>query len=289
MSTEQVTLRLVIPSGRLCESVVALLSDAGLDVRCDGKDYRPAVSDTRFKVKLLKAANIPKLVEFGAHDLGFSGLDWIRETSAEVTTLLDTELLPVRVVVAGPIGVDPFAPRRERPLTVASEYESLTKTYMNSRDVAYRYMRTYGATEVFPPEDADLIVDNVATGRTLAANGLAIIDEILASSTLLVANKAAMDDPNKRALIEELQTLIQSVLDARVRVLLDMNVTGDRLDAVVRMLPAMRSPTVQPLHGEGGFAVRAAVLRAEVRGLLLPLRQAGATDILQSEIQRVLL
>jgi ATP phosphoribosyltransferase len=104
-------------------------------------------------------------------------------------------------------------------------------------------VRTYGATEVFPPEDADMIVDNVSTGRTLEANRLIIIDEILASTTLFFANNAALEQPDKLALIEELQLLLQSVLDARSRVLLDLNVASDRLDAVIRLLPAMKSPT----------------------------------------------
>lgn len=288
MSKEQQKLRLVIPAGRLLDSVATLLADAGLKVSINGKDYRPVVSDVRFVVKLLKAANIPKLVEYGAHDIGFSGLDWVRETNADVTTVLDTGLLPVRIVAAASRGLDPFAARRDSPLIVASEYEALTRSYMDSRNTPFRYVRTYGATEVFPPEDADMIVDNVSTGRTLEANRLIIIDEILASTTLFFANNAALEQPDKRALIEELQVLLQSVLDARSRVLLDLNVASDRLDAVIRILPAMKSPTVQPLHGQDGFAVRAAVPRSTVNNLLSTLRRAGATDILQSGIQRVI-
>lgn len=256
MSSTNQKLRLVIPAGRLFDSVAELLSDAGVKLKSSGKDYRPASSDARLEVKLLKATNIPKLVEYGAHDIGFSGLDWVRETSAEVTTLLDTGLRPVRIVAAAPLDSSPFAGRQDRPLFVASEYEQLTREYMDSQGVPYRYVRTYGATEVFPPEDADLIVDNVSTGRTLAANRLAIIDEILSSSTLFLANSAALENTEKRVFIEELQMLLQSVLDARSRVLLDLNVSADRLDAVLRILPAMRSPTVQPLHGEDGLAVR---------------------------------
>lgn len=289
MKNESTRLRLVIPTGRMFDEVVALLADAGLTLRRNGKEYRPAVSDDRFEVKLLKAANIPKLVELGAHDIGFSGKDWISETDADVATLLDTGLLPVRIVAAAPAGCDPFARNPNRPVIVASEYEQLTRRYMETRGAEYRYIRTFGATEVFPPEDADLIVDNVATGRTLAANGLSVVDEILKSSTVLLANRRALSDPARRVVIDELQLLIQSVLDARCRVLLDLNVGKDRLDAVVAMLPAMKSPTVQPLFGGEAYAVRAAVPRADARDLLVKLRGAGATDILQSEIQRVLI
>jgi len=289
MKNDPTKLRLVIPTGRMLDSVLELLADAGLTIRRNGKEYRPAVSDERFEIKLLKAANIPKLVELGAHDIGFSGLDWISETNADVATLLDTGLLAVRIVAAAPVACDPFIANPARPVIVASEYERLTRRYMESRGVEYRYIRTFGATEVFPPEDADLIVDNVATGRTLAANGLAVVDEILKSSTVLLANRRALDDPGKRLIIDELLLLVQSVLDARCRVLLDLNVSKDRLDAVVAMLPAMKSPTVQPLFGGEAYAVRAAVPRADARDLLIKLRSAGATDILQSEIQRVLI
>lgn len=289
MKRDEERIRLVVPAGRLRDAVVNLLGDAGLGTKGNAKDYRPASSDPRFEVKLLKAANIPPLIEYGAHDIGFSGYDWVCETGADVVTLLDTGLLPVRIVAAAPVATDPFANTGDRPLIVASEYERLTKRFMEGRGTAYRYLRTYGVTEVFPPDDADLIVDNVATGHTLAANSLTILEELLASSTLFLANRGALNDPRKRDGIAELQMLVQSVLDARARVLLDMNVSAARLDAVVRMLPAMRAPTVQPLHGGDGFAVRAAVPRAEVTALLVRLREAGATDILQSEIQRVMI
>jgi ATP phosphoribosyltransferase len=280
--------RLVVPTGRLQEAVLRLLLDAGLAIDTKPNDYRPTVRDPRFEVKLLKAANIPKLVEYGAHDIGFTGLDWVRETAADVATLLDTQLMPVRIVCAAPMGSAPFASKQDRPLVVASEYERLTAQFMAARHVEWRYVRTFGATEVFPPEDADLIVDNVATGRTLLSNGLTVIEEILASSTLFVANHAALRRPGVGEIIAEVRLFVQSVLDARQRVLLDMNVPAACLDAVVRLLPAMKSPTIQKLYGDDGFAVRAAVPRAQVNRLIPLLRQAGAVDLLQTEIQRVI-
>ncbi len=267
--------------------VLTLLEEAGLRIRCQRSDYRPTVSDARFEVKLLKAANIPKLIEYGAHDIGFSGRDWVVESDAGVEILADTGLLPVRIVSAAPLGSEPFA-TRDRPIVVASEYERLTADYLQSRNVEYRYVRTFGATESFPPEDADVIVDNVATGRTLTANGLAQIDELLVSSTLFLANQQARQDPARRAIIDELQLLVQSVLDARNRVLLDMNVPESALSAVVGLLPAMKSPTVQRLHGSSAYAVRAAVPRCVVDQLIPTLRRAGATDILQTAIERVI-
>ncbi|MEE9293695.1 MAG: ATP phosphoribosyltransferase [Phycisphaerae bacterium] len=287
-SMSQRKIKLVVPAGRLRDPVMKLLADAGLTIQAQANDYRPLASDPRFEVKLLRAANIPKLIEFGAHDIGFSGLDWVRETTAEVETLMDTGLMPVRIVSAAPVGSDPFALARSRPVVAASEYERLTTLYMNSRNVDWRYVRTHGATEVFPPEDADLIVDNVSTGRTLAANNLAIVDEILSSSTLFIANRAALDDPDCREAVEELRLLMQSVLDARQRVLLDMNVPASCLETVVQLLPAMKSPTIQPLYKDQGYALRAAVRREEVSRLIPLLKKAGASDLLQTDIQRVI-
>jgi len=281
-------IKLALPKGRQEGDVFELLAEAGLRIRAGKQEYRPACSDSRFEIKLLKAANIPKLVEYGAHDIGITGRDWVEETSAEVVELLDTNMLPVRVVSAAPVGCNPFNGKHNGPLIVASEYEHLTRRYMEKRGVDFRYVRTYGATEVFPPEDADLIVDNTASGATLRSNGLAILDELLQSSTRLIANRDTMNDPARREVIDELVLLVASVLEGRQRVLLDLNVTAKTLDAVVALLPAMKAPTIQPLHDGRGYAVRVAVLRDEVHRVLPAIRKAGATDILQSSIQKVI-
>jgi ATP phosphoribosyltransferase len=280
-------IRLVIPTGRLYEPVLRLLADAGLSVARTTKNYRPHAGDPRFEIKLLKAANIPTLLELGAHDIGFSGRDWVQETGADVETLLDTGLLPVRVVAAVPAGTDPIVEKRERPMVVASEYEHLTRDYVQPKGVEWRFIRTYGATEVYPPEDADLIVDNTATGSALAANGLEIRDVLLESTGLFLANCRALDRPRVRDAVDDLRLLMSSVLEARRRVLLEINVDGDRLTAVVEMLPAMKSPTVQPLSTNGSYAVKAAVPLEEVPALIPRLKRAGATDILETRLRRV--
>jgi ATP phosphoribosyltransferase len=221
---ENTKIRLAIPTGRLQAAVLDLLADAGLKIQPAGSNYRPLARDPRFDIKMLKAANIPSLIELGAHDVGFTGFDWVSESSADVVSVLDTRLLPVRIVAAAPVGFDPFRDVSGRPVVVASEYENLTRGFMAKQGVEYRYVRTFGATEVFPPEDADLIVDNTATGTALRANRLEIIDTLLESTLLCVANRAAMEHKHMRAGIEELSLLMQSVIDARERVLLEMNV-----------------------------------------------------------------
>jgi len=280
-------IRLVIPTGRMYDPVLELLSGAGLIVPRSTKDYRPKAGDPRFEIKLLKAANIPTLLELGAHDIGFSGRDWVEETEARVESVLDTGLLPVRVVAAVPFNRDPFREVRERPMVVASEYERLTRRYMEPKKIDWRFIRTYGTTEVYPPEDADMIVDNMASGSALAANGLEIRDLLLESTTLFLACARSLDRPEVREAVDDLRLLMRSVLEARRRVLLEINVSRERLDEVVAMLPAMKSPTVQPLSVDGAYAVKAAVPVAEVAALIPRLKRAGATDILETSLRRV--
>ncbi|MDD8015665.1 MAG: ATP phosphoribosyltransferase [Acidobacteriota bacterium] len=281
-------LKMVIPKGRLYPRVIKLLNDAGLGVECDERVYRPRVSHPGVDAKIMKPQNIPRLIEFGAHDVGFAGFDWIAETRAQVREILDLDFDPVRIVAAAPRGLGEQSLRRKKIL-VASEYENLSRDFLDGRRYDYVFFRTFGATEVFPPDDADMIIDNVSTGRTLEGHGLRIIAEIIASTTRFIANPAALDDPWKRERIGELEMLFRSVLDAQGRVMLEMNVPGDRLDAIMKCLPCMKSPTVAPLHGDIGYAIKIAVRRDEVARLIPRLKKMGAVDILEYRFEKVVL
>ena len=276
-------LGLALPKGRLQDGVLALLADAGVDVQLGGRAYRPTVSLDGVEAKLLKPQNVVEMLAVGARDLGFAGADWASEKDAPVTEILDTGLNPVRIVAAAPaalVGADGALP--ERRLVVASEYVRLAEEWIERRGLDARVLRTYGATEVFPPEDADVIVDNTSTGATLRANGLVIVDEVLRSSTRLFASGAAAEDPGKRARIDEIAMLLRSVLDARARVMLELNVEGTDLDAVLDVLPCMRQPTISGLRGDAGYAVRAAVPRREIATLVPRLKELGGADIVIS-------
>ncbi|MBP5329530.1 MAG: ATP phosphoribosyltransferase, partial [Spirochaetaceae bacterium] len=148
-------------------------------------------------------------------------------------------------------------------------------------------VRTYGATEVFPPDDADMIVDNSATGRTLIENGLRIVDTLMTSSTRMFASKAAMADPQKKQKILELKMLFSAVLSASDRVMLEMNVPKAKFEGLVKGVPAMRSPTVSPLYGDDGYAIKTVVKKSEVPNLLPKLKSLGATDILEYDLRMV--
>jgi len=281
-------LRMVIPKGRLYAEVIRLLNDAGFAVETDAEAYRPSVGLAGFEAKVLKPQNIPRLLELGAHDLGFTGRDWVVESGARLTEVMDLGFNPVRIAAAVPDGFSEAEARRRR-LIVASEYESITRRFLNERGFEAVLLRTFGATEVFPPDDADMIVDNVSTGRTLRAHGLTVFAELLDSTTRLVADPAALQDPWKSERIAETALLLRGVLDARNRVMLEMNVPAERLDGIVGLLPCMRSPTVSPLFAGQGYAVKAAVPRTESARLIPLLKKAGASDILEYEFGKVIL
>jgi ATP phosphoribosyltransferase len=236
--------------------------------------------------KVMKPQNVGELLELGSHDAGFTGIDWIKESNAQVEEIMDLGLDRVRIVAAVPAELSD-ADLKAKKIVVATEYVNLAESWLMTNGYRYRILRTYGATEVFPPDDADMIIDNTASGQTLRDNGLKVIDTILESSTRFVAGKAAMADKEKRARIEELAMLFKAVLDARERVMLEMNVTGERFSALVSGLPAMRSPTVSPLNGDEGFAVKIAVKRRDVPELLPKLKRLGATDIVEYDLRKV--
>ena len=272
--------RLALPKGRMQEALFGLLRDAGVRVRLGQREYRPAISLPGFQVKLLKPQNIVEMLHAGTRDAGFAGYDWVVEKDAHLETLLDTGLSPVQVVAAAPVDLLRVGQLPKRHLVVASEYQRLTRGWITSRGLDATLVRTYGATEVFPPEDADCIVDNTATGSTLAANRLEIIDELMRSSTRFFANPQALKDPTKRAAVEHLTMLLESVLAARARVMLEQNVPADRQAAVEEALPCMREPTVSPLHDGAGYAVKAAVPREGLPSLIPELKARGGLDII---------
>jgi len=271
-------LRLALPKGRMQQGVRALLTEAGIRVQDAG--YRPQLSLEGVRSKLLKPQNIVEMLQSGSRDVGFAGADWVRELEADrVVELLDTELDPVSIVAAAPASllVDGRLPRR--PVVVASEYPRLTRNWIASRELDAVLIRSYGATEVFPPEDADCIVDNSATGTTLRDNGLVVFDELMRSSTRLYASERSLQRSVVRDAVDELVLLIRSVLAARARVMIELNVGANALTAVVDALPCMRQPTIARLFGDDGYAVRAAVPRERVASLIVELKARGGVDI----------
>jgi len=285
---EEEKLRILVPKGRIFENVAKLFNEAGFPINMADRTYRPQMSADWLDLKIMKPQNVGELLELGRHDAGFTGSDWVKESKADVEEILDLGFDKVNIVAAISSHINE-EDLKSKKIVVATEYVNLAEAWLSSQGYNYRLLRTYGATEVFPPEDADMIIDNASSGKTLKDNGLKIIASLLESSTCFFASKAAMQDLQKRRRIDELTMLFKAVLYGRERVMLEMNVSEDNFDELVSGVPAMRSPTVSPLSGNDGFAVKIAVKKSEVPDLIPRLKKFGATDIVEYDLRKVVL
>ena len=280
-------LKMIIPKGRIFDKTVELLNHSGIKINSNSRHYIPHVNLPELEAKIMKPQNIAQVIEIGSHDVGFTGYDWIVETGADVVQILDLNLDPVRIVSAVPkVFKEPV--QGSRKIIVASEYKNISSRYLCSKKYDFLLIQTSGATEAFPPQDADMIIDNISTGRTLKEHGLKIMDEIMISSTRFICNKKALQDKWKREKIEQLKMLFTAVLNAKERVMLEMNVPPERLESLVKIIPCMRSPTVSPLFAGQGYAVKVAVKKQETLKLIPLLKKMGATDILEYELKKVI-
>ncbi len=285
-------LKMVIPKGRLQEKVEALLARVGIELMFSTRSYRPVCSDPDVEVKLVKPQNIPALISLGRHDCGFTGLDWIIEQDfaddPNLVELVDLGYNKVRIVAAVPEDLaENDAYKTRKKLVIASEYHKLAADYVKKQGLDAILIKTYGATEALPPEDADMIIDNTSTGSTLVMNRLVIVDELLASTTRFISSRQAMDDAKKGDKLRKIRMLMESVRMADKKVLLEMNVAADKFEQLVSHLPSMRSPTVSPLYQEKGYAVKVAVPSSEVPLLIPELVKLGATDILEYKLEKI--
>ena len=278
-------LRVLIPKGRIYENISRLFSEAGFPITLADRTYRPALGADWMDAKIMKPQNVGELLEIGSHDVGFTGIDWIKESGADVEEILDLGFDKVRVVAAVPQDYDE-AKLRSKKLVVATEYVNIAESWLKSSGYQYRILRTFGATEVFPPDDADMIIDNTSSGQTLKDNSLKIIGTLLESSTRFVASRSALVNTEKRSRIEELAMLFRAVLDGRDRVMLEMNIPKEQFESLAS-LPAMRSPTVAPLYGDAGYAVKIAVRKNEVPEIIPKLKKLGAMDIVEYDLRKV--
>ena len=288
-------LNIVLPKGSLERATMELFDDADLAVvRSSDVDYRATIDDPRVaEVRILRPQEIPRYVTEGRFDLGVTGRDWIEETEADVVTLTELHYSkatarPIRVVLA--VAADSgFQKVEDLPsgLRVHTEYPQLTRRYFDRHGIDAEVTLSYGATEAKVPDIADAVVEITETGRALRAAGLRIIDTILTSYTELIASPEAYADPDKRVAMEQLMTLLTGSLEARGRVLIKLNVEGAQLDAVIGLLPALKSPTVSKLFNEDAYAVETVVAKREINILIPALKDAGATGIIELPIAKI--
>lgn len=288
-------LKLVLPKGSLEKATLELFDAADLKVSRDSSvQYKATIDDPRVvDVRILRPQEIPVYVAEGLFDLGITGRDWIEETNSAVESLGELRYSkvtsnPVRIIVAVPED-SPYESVSDLPqgVRVSSEYPELTRRYFADRGIAADIKLSYGATEAKVPDIVDCIVDITETGSALRAAGLKIIDTILVSYTEMIANPTSYADPAKAHAMHQLRTLLEGVLDARGKVLVKLNVPTERLDAVIAVLPSMKSPTVNELFGGAGYAVESVVEKSGINILIPALSDAGATDILELPISKI--
>ena len=288
-------LKIVLPKGSLETATLALFDAADLTVvRSSSVEYKASIDDPRVEsVRILRPQEIASYVQEGLFDLGITGRDWVEETSSDVVSLGELRYSkatsqPVRVVVA----VADSSPAQSGKdlkdgVRVTTEYPEMTRRYFAERGIKADIRLSYGASEAKIPDIADCVVDITETGRALRAAGLRIIDTMLTSYTELVANKESWADPVKRHAMEQIMTLLTGTLEARGKVLLKLNVTPEAMDAVLALLPAAKSPTISQL-ASGGFAVETVVVKRGINTLIPDLIDAGASDLLEIPIAKII-
>jgi ATP phosphoribosyltransferase len=287
-------LRIVLPKGSLESATLDLFAAADLAVvRSSAVEYRASIDDPRVdEVRILRPQEIPVYVAEGLFDLGITGRDWIEETGSDVVSLGELRYSkattnPVKVVVAVAEG-SPARSVADLPqgVRVSSEYPDLTRRFFAERGIDADVRLSYGASEAKVPDIADCVVDITETGRALRAAGLRVIDTILTSYTEVVANPTSHADPDKRHAMGQLMTLLYGVLEAREKVLLKLNIAAESLQAVLDVLPSAKSPTISEL-ARGGFAVESVVEKRTINLVIPALRDAGATDLLEIPIAKI--
>lgn len=289
-------LKLVIPKGSLEAMTLDILDDADLTVRRSGdREYHAHIDDPRIEqVRILRPQEIPKYVEDGFFDLGITGHDWVRESGAQVVDIADLPYTKTAVgtivrVVLAVAGDSPYKKPQDLPdgIRVSTEYPNLVEEYFRGLGKKAVIYLSYGATEAKIPEMADAVVELTETGGTIRKHGLSIIDTVLESTTRLIANRESHSDPEKRRLMEELRLLVLGALNARGRVLIKFNVAEKDLDAVVKVLPSLKAPTLSRLLDKEYYAVESVVEKKGINLLIPELVKRGAEDIIELPITKI--
>src|SRR3954470_155977 len=287
------TLKLGLPAGSLQEATADLFRKAGYKITFASRSYYPQIDDPEIECTLVRAQEMPRYVEDGSFDCGLTGHDWVLENDAhvkEVAELVFSKVSrrPVRWVLAVPNDSPVRKVSDLQGKRIATEVVNLTRRWLAERGVEAHVEFSWGATEVNPPRLADAIVEVTETGSSLRANNLRIVEELLQSTTRFIANEAAYADPWKREKIDDLVLMLQGAMAAEGKVGLMMNVPTASLEAVVKILPALQTPTVSSLSDPAWVAVNTIIDENIVRHIVPRLKQAGARGIVEYPLSKII-
>jgi ATP phosphoribosyltransferase len=287
-------LKLGLPKGSLQDATLQLLARAGWRVTVSSRSYFPNIDDPEISCMLVRAQEMARYVETGALDAGITGRDWVLETGAEVQEMAELlyakqSLAPVRWVLAVPDNAPAQSAHDLQGKVIATEVVNLTKKYLARHGVEARVEFSWGATEVKVPQLADAIVEITETGSSLRANRLRIIDTVLESRTVFIANTAAVKDDWKREKISNLVLLLQGAIAAYNKVGIMLNVRREHLGGVLQALPALKNPTISTLSDADWVAINTIVDEDVVRHLIPKLKAAQAQGIVEYPLNKIVL
>lgn len=286
-------LKLGIPAGSLQESTAELFRRAGYNIKFSSRSYFPSIDDLEIECMLIRAQEMARYVENGILDAGITGHDWILETGADVHEVCElvfskVSRKPVRWVLCVPEDSPVQSIQDLEGKTIATEVVGMTTRYLAERGVTAQVEFSWGATEVKPPRLADAIVEVTETGSSLRANNLRIVEELLQSTTRLIANRTAIKNEWTREKIDNIALMLKSCLSAEGKVGLMMNTPEANLDEVLSVLPALQKPTVSNLSDSSWVALNTIVDESTVRTIIPRLKQAGAVGIVEYPISKII-
>ena len=287
-------LRLGIPKGSLQDATVALFARAGYNIYVSSRSYFPTIDDPQIECMLIRAQEMARYVNLGVLDAGLTGSDWVAENGVEVETICDLVYSKqsrnkVKWVLAVPED-SPYQKAEDlKGKRIATELVGATKRYFESKNTDVTVEFSWGATEVKPPVLADAIVEVTETGSSLRANRLRIIDTLFESATQFIANKASWQDPFKRGKLETLSLMLRGAIDAQGRVGLMLNARRADLETIVKVLPALNSPTISQLSDPEWVAVNTIIEESVAREVIPKLKAANATGIVEYPLNKVVL
>jgi ATP phosphoribosyltransferase len=287
-------LKLGIPKGSLENATIDLFRRAGFQITVNSRSYFPAIDDPNIECMLIRAQEMARYVEDGVLDAGLTGQDWIAESEANVRSVADLVYAKqsfgrVRWVLAVPESSTVRSVKDLEGKVIATELVQTTNRYLAKNGVSAKVEFSWGATEVKPPILADAIVEVTETGSSLRANNLRIVETVIESNTVFIANNESWKDDAKRSQLLDIKMLLEGAINAMGKVGLMLNIEKQNLQAVIDLLPALKKPTISNLTDENWLALNTILDESTVRTIIPRLKAAGASGIVEYPLNKIVI